>query len=88
MLNSLLDLLATKALEKGLGLFYRIADNVPILVEGDGNRVRQVLLNLLGNALKFTDQGEVMVDVSRVEQESTAWLTDKTNLRHRHMCVF
>jgi PAS domain S-box-containing protein len=71
--ENVLDLLATKALEKGLGLFYRIADNVPILVEGDGNRVRQVLLNLLGNALKFTDQGEVMVDVSRVEQESTAY---------------
>ena len=69
--ENVLDLLAAKALEKGLGLFYRIAENVPLLVEGDGNRVRQVLLNLLGNALKFTEQGEVMVDVSRVEPDST-----------------
>ncbi|MFZ9738781.1 MAG: response regulator [Prochlorotrichaceae cyanobacterium] len=65
--ENVLDLLAAKALEKGVGLFYRIAENVPMLVEGDGNRLRQILLNLLSNALKFTDQGEVTVAVTRVE---------------------
>ena len=67
--ENILDLLGAKALEKGIGLFYRIAENVPLVVEGDSNRVRQVLLNLLGNALKFTEQGEVMLDVSRGEPD-------------------
>jgi len=71
--ENILDLLGAKALEKGIGLFYRIAENVPLLVEGDGNRVRQVLLNLLGNALKFTEQGEVMLDVSRAEPDPIAY---------------
>ena len=70
--ENILDLLGAKALEKGIGLFYRIAENVPLVVEGDSNRVRQVLLNLLGNALKFTEQGEVMLDVSRGEPDPIA----------------
>jgi PAS domain S-box-containing protein len=58
-----LDLLATKAAEKRLDLLYEIADGVPQTVRGDATRLRQILVNLLGNAIKFTDHGEVALSV-------------------------
>ncbi|HTT55837.1 MAG TPA: PAS domain S-box protein [Opitutaceae bacterium] len=58
-----LDLLATKAAEKRIDLLYEIADGVPQTVRGDATRLRQILVNLLGNAIKFTDHGEVALSV-------------------------
>jgi len=58
-----LDLMATRATEKQLDLLYDIADGVPGLVRGDATRLRQILVNLLGNSLKFTEQGEVLLTV-------------------------
>jgi len=58
-----LDILAPKADEKGLDFLYEIAAGVPPLAKGDETRLRQILVNLLGNAIKFTAKGEVVLTV-------------------------
>ncbi|MBI3659164.1 response regulator, partial [Candidatus Acetothermia bacterium] len=63
--ESALDLVAGRAVERGLDLAYLIDDEVPSVVRGDVTRVRQILLNLLSNGIKFTDHGEVVVEVKR-----------------------
>jgi len=58
-----LDLLAPKAAEKKLDLCYQIDDEIPATLRGDGTRLRQVLVNLISNGVKFTKAGEVAVQV-------------------------
>lgn len=68
--EGVLDLLAPKAAEKRLELTYFMADTVPSQVIGDRNRLRQVLVNLVSNALKFTEQGEVSLWISAQPQQT------------------
>ena len=67
--EEVLDLLTARATEKNIELALEVADNVPRGLIGDVGRVRQVLLNLLGNGVKFTDQGYVHVAVRLDEQQ-------------------
>ncbi len=59
-----LDLVAARAAEKGLNLAYFLPETVPKMIIADPNRLRQILVNLLGNAVKFTEVGEVKLSVS------------------------
>ncbi|GAB4406253.1 MAG: hypothetical protein OHK0039_07880 [Bacteroidia bacterium] len=68
-LEDVMDLLSTKASQKGLELLCEIDPEVPQFVVGDTTRLTQVLVNLINNALKFTEQGEVHLRVSQMQRE-------------------
>ena len=65
--HSAVELVRHRATEKKLDLVVAIADDVPHTVRGDSTRLRQILLNLLSNALKFTERGEVRLTVTQGE---------------------
>jgi two-component system, sensor histidine kinase and response regulator len=64
-LGDTLKTLAFRAHQKGLELTWRVAEDIPDNLVGDVGRLRQVVVNLVGNALKFTESGEVGVEVDR-----------------------
>jgi len=64
LLDGMAAILRPKATEKGLALTVEVDEDVPGLLGGDGNRVRQILINLVGNAIKFTERGGVAVRLS------------------------
>lgn len=61
--------LTTRANDRNLDLGYRVEQHVPDFVVGDSFRLRQIILNLVGNAIKFTEHGEVQVRISAVQTE-------------------
>lgn len=62
-IEEVLDLFGSKAAKVGLDLVYQLDHNTPEQIVGDSFRLRQILINLVGNAVKFTDKGEVFVGV-------------------------
>ncbi len=74
LIEDVSDIIAYKAHEKNLELACMINPDIPTRVHGDPGRLRQILVNLLGNAVKFTEQGEVVLQVN-VEKESTNHVT-------------
>ncbi len=62
-IEDVIDLVAVKVWEKRLNLTYDIDDGVPRILRGDPTRLRQILSNLLGNAVKFTEKGSVHISV-------------------------
>ncbi|HHD56543.1 MAG TPA: response regulator, partial [Desulfobulbaceae bacterium] len=70
LVDSLYDLFSGKASKKGLTLTSRVQKDIPRIVHGDPVRLRQVLTNLIGNAIKFTEQGSVNLQVTMERCES------------------
>ncbi len=68
LIDSIYDLFSGKASKKGLVLTSGIQENIPRMIHGDPVRLRQILTNLIGNAVKFTDQGSVNLQVLLVKQ--------------------
>jgi two-component system sensor histidine kinase/response regulator len=68
-LETILKTFALRASEKKLELLYEVDDQVPEILQGDANKLRQILVNLLGNALKFTHAGEVVLRVKMDQVE-------------------
>jgi signal transduction histidine kinase/DNA-binding response OmpR family regulator len=66
------QMFALPAHRKGLELTYRIAPDVPEQVNADAERIRQIVVNLIGNAMKFTPTGEIAIDVSMAEGSTPA----------------
>jgi signal transduction histidine kinase/DNA-binding response OmpR family regulator len=72
-IEDVFSLLSSKALEKNLELAYAVAPTIPLFIEGDVARLRQILTNLIGNAIKFTEQGEVSVFVTAAKIDNQAY---------------
>ncbi len=71
-LGDTLKSLAIRAAEKGIELAYRVDPDVPYVVHADLGRLRQVVVNLVGNAIKFTNEGEVLLSISKQSETDSS----------------
>ena len=72
MLGTALKSLGVRAYRKGIELIWQCQDDVPNWIVGDATRLRQILFNLVGNAIKFTNEGEVLLSVRKVATNATS----------------
>ncbi|TAN47001.1 MAG: response regulator [Methylococcaceae bacterium] len=81
VLDNISTITCIKADEKGLDLNYSIAPDVPMYLRGDSLRLGQVLLNLVNNAIKFTDSGEILVKIECRPDETSVNLLESVTLK-------
>jgi signal transduction histidine kinase/ligand-binding sensor domain-containing protein/DNA-binding response OmpR family regulator len=67
--EEVMDLFAGKSAQKKIDLVYQIDYQIPAQISGDSHRLRQILINLMGNAMKFTHQGEIFVGIDLVKMQ-------------------
>ena len=79
--EEVLDVFASKAAQAGLDLVYQIDSGVPEHIIGDDTRLRQVLINFVSNAVKFTHQGEVFVKVSQLRKKDNGQIELAVEIR-------
>jgi PAS domain S-box-containing protein len=78
--ESILDLLAHQAFKKGIDLSLMIRKDVPAEIIGDAGRLKQVLMNLVGNAVKFTQKGEVAIRVTYEDDQKLRFTVRDTGI--------
>ena len=88
VIDEVIETLSSKANEKRLELCYEIDTPVPASVKGDKTRIRQILMNLVGNAIKFTQSGDVLVGCSVAKESAqssarTKYMSDDITLEFR-----
>ena len=79
LIEETIDMLTLKAFEKKLEMLYRVDPAIPSQFVGDPVRIRQIVVNLLGNAIKFTSEGEILVSIRK--SENTYQQAGKTFIR-------
>ena len=79
VVENIMDVLKFKAEDKGLYLTSEIAEDIPPLIVSDPNRLNQILTNLAGNAIKFTERGIVKIKLRKVEENGKAMLQFEIN---------
>ena len=86
MLHDTINVLTAKAEQKELGIGYQVVGAIPNLVTSDSTRIRQVLINLLGNAIKFTEEGKVDLTCSYADSSLRFEVTDTgIGMNQEHM---
>jgi len=74
LMRTTYDLMISKANKKRLELYWKINNHVPDILQGDFNRLRQILVNLVGNAIKFTRDGKITINCQTIEIIDDKWV--------------